>query len=344
MGRAGARLSIQMKTILALETSCDETAVAILRGGNGHSGSELLASEVASQIAEHQKYGGIVPEIASRNHLVDAPRLLESATRNAKIDIKNVDAFAATSGPGLASSLMIGASIAKGLATGFKKPYLAINHLEGHLLSPFFGDGEVNPNISLIVSGGHTMLLRVDGLADYQLIGRTVDDAAGEAFDKVAKMLGFGYPGGPEIEKRAHNGDPKRFNLPRSMLDSENFSFSGLKTAVRYLLPKLEGDYVEDLCASFQQAIVDVLVRKTIAVAQNYNVGLVTVSGGVSCNGELRRQLRDACARQGYKFKSAEAWLCTDNAAMIAFAASLRLQAGFESKVTEEIDPNLALT
>ena len=344
MGRAGARLSIQMKTILALETSCDETAVAILRGGNGHSGSELLASEVASQIAEHQKYGGIVPEIASRNHLVHAPRLLERATRNAKIDMKNVDAFAATSGPGLASSLMIGASIAKGLATGFRKPYLAINHLEGHLLSPFFGDGEANPNISLIVSGGHTMLLRVDGLADYQLIGRTVDDAAGEAFDKVAKMLGFGYPGGPEIEKRARGGDPNRFNLPRSMLDSENFSFSGLKTAVRYLLPKLKGDYVEDLCASFQQAIVDVLVRKTIVAAQEYDVDLVTVSGGVSCNGELRQQLRDACARQGCKFKSAETWLCTDNAAMIAFAASLRLQAGFESKLTEEIDPNLALT
>jgi len=337
MGRDGARLSIQVKTILALETSCDETAVAILRG------RELLASEIASQIAEHEKYGGIVPEIASRNHLVHAPRLLERATRNAKIDIKNMDAFAATSGPGLASSLMIGASIAKGLATGFRKPYLAINHLEGHLLSPFFGDGEVNPNVSLIVSGGHTMLLRVDGLADYQLIGRTVDDAAGEAFDKVAKMLGFGYPGGPEIEKRAHNGDSNRFNLPRSMLDSENFSFSGLKTAVRYLLPKLEGDYIEDLCASFQQAIVDVLVRKTIAAAQNYDVDLVTVSGGVSCNGELRRQLANACARQGCEFKSAEAWLCTDNAAMIAFAASLLLQAGFESKVTEEIDPNLAL-
>ena len=344
MGRDGARLSIQVKTILALETSCDETAVAILRGGNGRSGSELLASEIASQIAEHEKYGGIVPEIASRNHLVHAPRLLERATRNAKIDMKNVDAFAATSGPGLASSLMIGASIAKGLATGFRKPYLAINHLEGHLLSPFFGDGEVNPNVSLIVSGGHTMLLRVDGLSDYQLIGRTVDDAAGEAFDKVAKMLGFGYPGGPEIEKRAHGGDLNRFNLPRSMLDSENFSFSGLKTAVRYLLPKLKGDYVEDLCASFQQAIVDVLVRKTIAAAQKYDVDLVTVSGGVSCNGQLRRQLRDACARQGCKFKSAEAWLCTDNAAMIAFAASLRLQAGFESKLTEEIDPNLALT
>ncbi len=344
MGRDGARLSIQVKTILALETSCDETAVAILRGGNGRSGSELLASEIASQIAEHEKYGGIVPEIASRNHLVHAPRLLERATRNAKIDMKNLDAFAATSGPGLASSLMIGASIAKGLATGFRKPYLAINHLEGHLLSPFFGDGEVNPNVSLIVSGGHTMLLRVDGLSDYQLIGRTVDDAAGEAFDKVAKMLGFGYPGGPEIEKRAHGGDPNRFNLPRSMLDSENFSFSGLKTAVRYLLPKLKGDYVEDLCASFQQAIVDVLVRKTIVAAQKYDVDLVTVSGGVSCNGELRQQLRDACARQGCKFKSAETWLCTDNAAMIAFAASLRLQAGFESKLTEEIDPNLALT
>ncbi len=325
-------------TVLALETSCDETAVAILRG------RELLASEITSQIAEHEKYGGIVPEIASRNHLVQAPRLLERVARSGKIDMSNVDAFAATSGPGLASSLMIGASIAKGLAVGFGKPYLAINHLEGHLLSPFFSDGEVKPNVSLIVSGGHTMLIRVHGLAGYELIGRTVDDAAGEAFDKVAKMLGLGYPGGPEIEKRARGGDPARFNLPRSMLDSENFSFSGLKTAVRYLLPKLHGDFLPDLCASFQQAIVDVLVRKTIAAARNYDVDLVTVSGGVSCNQELRGQLGDACAREGFEFKSAEPWLCTDNAAMIAFAGSLRLQAGFESKVTEEIDPNLALT
>ena len=326
-----------MTTILALETSCDETAVAILRG------RELLASEVASQIAEHEKYGGIVPEIAARDHLVKAPRLLERATDQAKIDISNVDAFAATSGPGLASSLMIGASIAKGLATGLGKPYLAINHLEGHLLSPFFSEAELKPNVSLIVSGGHTMLIRMHGLSDYELIGRTVDDAAGEAFDKVAKMLGLGYPGGPEIEKRARGGDPARFDLPRSMLDSENFSFSGLKTAVRYLLPKLHGDFLPDLCASFQQAIVDILVRKTIAAARKYNVDLVTVSGGVSCNQELRRQLGVACARNGFEFKSAEPWLCTDNAAMIAFAASLRLQAGFESKVTEEIDPNLTL-
>jgi N6-L-threonylcarbamoyladenine synthase len=373
-------------TILALETSCDETAIAILRG------REMLASEVASQIAEHEKYGGVVPEVASRNHLVHAPRLLERAARDAKIDIASVDAFAATSGPGLASSLMIGASIAKGLAIGFGKSYLAINHLEGHLLSPFFGDGEVKPNVALIVSGGHTMSILVRALGDYEVIGRTVDDAAGEAFDKVAKMLGLAYPGGPEIEKRARGGDPKRFDLPRSMLDSDNFSFSGLKTAVKYLLPKLsvipsradnaspartEGPHIRsavqhatkrdqlprersfafaqddtviqddtvtnDLCASFQQAIVDVLVRKTIAAAQKYDVDLVTVSGGVSCNQELRKQLSAACKREGFEFKTAEPWLCTDNAAMIAFAAMLKLESGFVSNVAQEIDPNFAL-
>jgi N6-L-threonylcarbamoyladenine synthase len=371
-----------MSTILAIETSCDETAVAILRGSNGHGAWELLASEVASQIATHEKYGGIVPEIASRNHLVYAPRLLDRAANTAKIGLSQVDAFAATSGPGLASSLMIGASVAKGLAIGYGKPYLAINHLEGHLLSPFFGDVEdgnqIHPNVSLIVSGGHTMLVRVRAPGDYKLIGRTVDDAAGEAFDKVAKMLGLGYPGGPEIEKHARGGDPDRFDLPRSMLDSENFSFSGLKTAVRYLLPKLRvipneserprnrsvrhrgpiGDqstfvrsvaYAQDdrllsnLCASFQQAVIDVLVRKTMAAARKYHVDLVTVSGGVSCNQALRKQLGEACVREGLEFKSAEPWLCTDNAAMIAFAALLRLQAGIKSKVTEEIDPNLAL-
>jgi N6-L-threonylcarbamoyladenine synthase len=367
-------------TILALETSCDETAAAVLRD------HELLASEVASQVAAHEKFGGIVPEIASRNHLLYAPRLLDRVIRGAGIEMSVVDAFAATSGPGLASSLMIGASIAKGLAIGFGKPYLAINHLEGHLLSPFFGSGDdgeqIKPNVSLIVSGGHTMSVLVRGLADYQLIGRTVDDAAGEAFDKVAKMLGLGYPGGPEMEKRARDGDPNRFDLPRSMPDSENFSFSGLKTAVRYLLPKIgvirtesegartrslehrgpmgeqspyersvapktfgaqDDKLLSDLCASFQQAIIDVLVTKTIVAAQKCRVDLVTVSGGVSCNQELRRQLREACSRKGFEFKSAEPWLCTDNAAMIALAALLRLRPGFQSKVTEEIDPNLAL-
>jgi N6-L-threonylcarbamoyladenine synthase len=326
-----------VSTILAVETSCDETAIAILGG------RELLASEVASQIAAHEKYGGIVPEIASRNHLIYAPRLLDRAGSAANIQMSEVDAFAATSGPGLASSLMIGASIAKGLAIGFGKPYLAVNHLEGHLLSPFFGEQKVRRNVSLVVSGGHTMLVEVQDLNDYQLIGRTVDDAAGEAFDKVAKMIGLGYPGGPEIDKRAQGGDPARFDLPRSMLASENFSFSGLKTAVRYLLPNLEGEFLADLCASFQQAVVDVLVRKTIAAAKKYDVDLVTMSGGVSCNRELRRQLGEACQREGLEFKSAEGWLCTDNAAMIAFAALLRLQNGFASSVREEINPNLAL-
>jgi N6-L-threonylcarbamoyladenine synthase len=329
-------------TILAIETSCDETAVAILRG------HELLASEVASQ-REHQAYGGVVPEVASRNHLLHAPRLLDEAVGKGGIALFEIDAFAATAGPGLASSLMIGASIAKGLALGFGKPYLAINHLEGHLLSPFFtGEFEIEPNVSLIVSGGHTLLVEVRGLGDYRILGRTVDDAAGEAFDKVAKMLGLGYPGGPEIERRALSGDAGRFGFPRSMLESgdHNFSFSGLKTAVRYQLAKLEnisGEIRGDLCASFQRAVVEVLVKKTLRAARESGTKLVTVSGGVSCNRELRNQMSDACERTGMKLLTPVPELCTDNAAMIAFVASLRFQAGFASELAQEIDPNLAL-
>src|SRR6266436_7205620 len=226
-------------TILAIETSCDETAVAILRGNS--SASELLTSEVASQIAEHERFGGVVPEVASRNHVAQLPRLLERAMASAKITINEIDAFAATSGPGLASSLLVGNSAAKGLAIGAGKPFLAINHLEGHLLSPFLGREKIEPNIALIVSGGHSLLVKVQGVGDYEILGRTLDDAAGEAFDKVAKLLGLGYPGGPEIEMRAQTGNAKKFDLPRSMLNSGdlNFSFSGLKTAVRYLLPAM---------------------------------------------------------------------------------------------------------
>ena len=329
-------------TILAIETSCDETAVAILRG------NELLASEVASQ-TEHEAYGGVVPEVASRNHLLHAPRLLENAVKKASVDLRDVDAFAATAGPGLASSLMIGASIAKGLALGFAKPYLAINHLEGHLLSPFFtGDFEIAANVSLIVSGGHTLLVEVHGLDDYRILGRTVDDAAGEAFDKVAKMLGLGYPGGPEIERRALSGDAARFDFPRSMLVSgdHNFSFSGLKTSVRYQIAKLgeiSDNIRDDLCASFQRAAVEVLVKKTLRAARESGAKLVTVSGGVSCNRQLRDQMDEACQRAGIQLLTALPELCTDNAAMIAFAASLRLKAGFASALTQEIDPNLAL-
>lgn len=361
--------------LLAIETSCDETAIAVLRG------RELLASVVASQIAEHQKYGGVVPEVASRNHLLHAPRLLERAVADAAISLGEVDAFAATSGPGLATSLMVGASLAKGLALGFEKPYLAVNHLEGHLLSPFFGSARgVEPNVALVVSGGHTLLVEVSGVGEYQILGRTVDDAAGEAFDKVAKMLGLAYPGGPEVERCAREGDPARFDFPRSMLRSPdaNFSFSGLKTAVRYLLPKLdhavipsgvegsgdltrsaEGDSallgsatgslgfaqddVRDVCASFQRAVVDVLVAKTIAAARARGRSLVTVSGGVSCNGELRVRMAAACGRAGLELRFAEPRLCTDNAAMIAFAAMQRFESGAATPLTTEIDPNLAL-
>ena len=355
-------------TILAIETSCDETALAILRR-NG-SGSELLASEVASQIAEHEKFGGVVPEVASRNHLAQLPRLLERAIASAGIAMDEMDAFAATSGPGLASSLLVGNSAAKGLAIGTGKPFLAINHLEGHLLSPFFGHEKIEPNVALIVSGGHTLLVNVRGVGDYEILGRTLDDAAGEAFDKVAKLLGLGYPGGPEIEMRAQKGDAKKFDLPRSMLNSGdlNFSFSGLKTAVRYLLPKVvipsevEGsrgesfkvarrdastdardDMLANLCASFQQAVIDVLREKSLRALQQTKLRRLTLSGGVSCNRALREDLRTACQKNGIEFLVAEPWLCTDNAAMIAFAAMLRLENGIVSNLAEEIDPNLAL-
>ncbi len=312
-------------------------------------GRELLASEIASQTLLHQKYGGVVPEVASRNHLLHAPRLLESAVHSAKVSLGEIDCFAATSGPGLATSLMIGASVAKGLAIGLQKPYLAINHLEGHLLSPFFDSlGEIERNVSLVVSGGHTLLVEVEGVGKYRVLGRTVDDAAGEAFDKVAKMLRLGYPGGPEIEAQARAGDPKRFEFPRSMLDSgdHNFSFSGLKTAVRYTLAKLSlpnEQLLADMCASFQKAVIDVLMRKTIAAARAARVSLVTLSGGVSCNNALRDLMTAECERCGLRFVSAPNALTTDNAAMIAFAGLLRFQQGFTSDVTEEIDPNLAL-
>jgi N6-L-threonylcarbamoyladenine synthase len=360
-------------TIFAIETSCDETAVAILRGGNDQCGPELLASEVASQIAEHEKFGGVVPELASRNHVAQLPRLLERAMASAKITINEIDAFAATSGPGLASSLLVGNSAAKGLAIGAGKPFLAINHLEGHLLSPFFGRETIEPNVALIVSGGHSLLVNVRGVNDYGILGRTVDDAAGEAFDKVAKLLGLSYPGGPEIEMRAQTGNAKKFDLPRSMLNSGdlNFSFSGLKTAVRYLLPvvlsgadtarpgrtegargirkdgreipRLDRDDTNDLCASFQQAVIDVLREKSLRALQQTKSRRLTLSGGVSCNRALRANLRVACQKNGIEFLVAEPWLCTDNAAMIAFAAMLRLENGIVSDLAGEIDPNLVL-
>jgi N6-L-threonylcarbamoyladenine synthase len=327
--------------VMAFETSCDETAVAILRGKNG-----MLASEVASQIALHRPHGGVVPEVASRSHLTQLKPLIARALESAGVRIGEIGVFAATSGPGLASSLMIGVSAAKGLALGLRKPFLAVNHLEGHLLSPFFGREEgVAPCVALVVSGGHTLLVEIGAVREYRVLGQTQDDAAGEAFDKVGKMLGLPYPGGPEIDRLARGGDPERLDFPRSMMrtDDFNFSFSGLKTAVRTLLPKLRDEKMPDICASFQEAVVDVLVHKTILAAKAISKNRIAVSGGVSCNSRLREKLGAACARAGIELLVADAKLCTDNAAMIAYVAAERIALGQSSPITADIDPNLRL-
>ncbi len=325
--------------VLALETSCDETAAAVLRGG------QLLASEVASQIALHAQYGGVVPEVASRQHLRALRPVIAQALADAGVALADLDAFAATCGPGLASSLMIGTSVAKGLAIARRKPWLAINHLEGHLLSPFFGATEIPPAIALIVSGGHTLLVEIEALGKYRLLGQTQDDAAGEAFDKVGKLLGLPYPGGPHVNRLADGGDPARVDFPRSMMHTDDFafSFSGLKTSVRYLLPNLGSISLPDVCASFQEAVVDVLVAKTLRAAQSTGRRIVAVSGGVSCNTRLREKLRAACARDGLDLRIAEPTLCTDNAAMIGYVAALKLARGQISPLSADIDPNLRL-
>jgi N6-L-threonylcarbamoyladenine synthase len=326
--------------LLAIETSCDETAAAVLRG------TDLLSSEVASQIAIHSQFGGVVPEVASRNHLRTLRPVIATALKNAGVGMDEVDAFAATRGPGLATSLMIGASAAKGLAVAANKPFLAVNHIEGHLLSPFFATAEgVRPAVALVVSGGHTLLVNIEEVGAYKLLGQTQDDAAGEAFDKVGKLLGLPYPGGPNLNRLADTGDPEKYDFPRSMLDSGDFafSFSGLKTSVRYLLPKLESPNLPDLCASFQEAVVDVLVGKTILAAKATGRRVVAVSGGVSCNTRLRQRFSSECAKHGLALLLAEPRLCTDNAAMIGYVAALRLAAGHVSPLTADIDPNLRL-
>src|SRR5215207_2355631 len=324
------RGAVSDQLVFALETSCDETAVAILRGDT------LLASEVASQIALHAVYGGVVPEVASRNHLKALRPVLNAALQKAGVALVDIDVFAATRGPGLATSLMIGLSAAKGLAVGFGKPFIGINHIEGHLLSPFFGRGGVRPAIGLVVSGGHTLLVEISALGQYRLLGQTRDDAAGEAFDKVGKLLGLPYPGGPNVNRLAKEGDPARFDFPRSMVDSDDFafSFSGLKTSVRYLLPRLGELPLADVCASFQEAVVDVLVAKTMRAAKTTGHRVVAVSGGVSCNTRLREKLALRCAKDGLELLIAEPSLCTDNAAMIGYVAALRAAEGTSSNLT----------
>ena len=331
--------------LLALESSCDETAAAICTLGG-----DLIASRVASQIEIHRQYGGVVPEVASRNHILHVRPLVEQVLADAGKKLGDMAAFAATSGPGLVSSLLIGTSMAKALAVAEHKPFLAVNHMEGHLLSPFMGssDGSVRPCIALIVSGGHTMLVRLRDVGRYELLGRTRDDAAGEAFDKVAKMIGLPYPGGPEIDKLAQRGDPQAFAFPRSFLDGRSleFSFSGLKTAVLYELPKLDlnsEQVLADVCASVQAAIIEVLVEKLVLAARQCGEKLVAVSGGVSCNRGLRAALTARCAKAGLQLLLARPELCTDNAGMIAFTAVQRFNSGHTSPLEADVDPNLSL-
>jgi N6-L-threonylcarbamoyladenine synthase len=330
--------------LLALESSCDETAAALCTLDGA-----LIASRIASQIEIHRQYGGVVPEVASRNHILHVRPLVAQVLADAGKKLGDVTAFAATSGPGLVSSLLIGTSMAKALAIAENKPFLAVNHMEGHLLSPFMNEnGPVRPCVALIVSGGHTMLVRVHEVGRYELLGRTRDDAAGEAFDKVAKMLGLPYPGGPEIDKLASCGDPAAFAFPRSFLDGSSleFSFSGLKTAVLYELPKLDlknEQTLANVCASVQAAIIEVLVEKLVLAAKRCREALVTVSGGVSCNRGLRAALTARCTKEGLQLLLARPDLCTDNAGMIAFAAVQRYNTGHSSPLEADVDPNLSL-
>ncbi len=331
--------------LLAIESSCDETAVSIVRGAAGLA-TEVLASEVSSQIALHREYGGVVPELASRNHSLHLRGLVEKALVDAAVTIDQMDAFAATTGPGLASSLLIGSTAAKGMACAAGRPFLGINHLEGHLLSPFLDRTEVPSHVALIVSGGHTLLLDVEGAGIYRKLGGTRDDAAGEAYDKVGKMLGLPYPGGPEIEKIALRGNPKAYDFPRSMVHEPHldFSFSGLKTAVLYTLQKETGELpVADLAASFQQAVIDILVKKTLRAARETGRREIGLSGGVSLNQALRQAFQTAGEQQGIRIHVATPEFCTDNAAMIAFAALLRQLAGECSPLDGDIHPNLPL-
>lgn len=332
-----------MSAILALETSCDETAAAVCTLDG-----QILSSRLFSQIDIHRQYGGVVPEVASRNHITKVKPLVDAVLEESGLKLGDIAAFAATCGPGLVSSLLIGTSMAKALAVAENKPFLAINHMEAHLLSPFVGRGGIEPALGLIVSGGHTLLVSIRGVGDYHIIGRTRDDAAGEALDKVARMLGLPYPGGPEIERTGMDGNPKAFAFPRSRFHDAplDFSYSGLKTSVLYELPKIDLQVpgtLANLCASVQEAVVDPLIDKAVLAARRHGQQLIAVSGGVSCNKRLRQKLFERCETEGLFGIFAPPHLCTDNAGMVAFTAAHRFSAGYRSPLEQEVDPNWSL-
>ena len=320
--------------VLGIESSCDETGVALV-ATHQHGTPRLLAHALYSQVQMHQAYGGVVPELASRDHIRRVLPLTRQVWAEAGAALAEVDVVAFTRGPGLAGALLVGAGVACALAAGLDKPVLGVHHLEGHLLSPFLSaDAPEFPFVALLVSGGHTQLMMVEGVGRYALLGETIDDAAGEAFDKSAKLIGLGYPGGPALARLAVAGRPDAFALPRPLLHSGNldFSFAGLKTAVltqhRKLGPGPTAEQLADLAASTQAAIVEVLLKKSLAALKATGLNRLVVSGGVGANAELRRQLDAAAARRGLRVHYPELALCTDNGAMIALAAAMRLQSG----------------
>ena len=317
--------------ILGLETSCDETGVALYDGDQG-----LLAHQLHSQVAMHAAYGGVVPELASRDHIQRLIPLLEKVFDESVRSLYEIDAIAVTQGPGLGGALLAGTAFAAGLGAALNRPVVPIHHLEGHLLSPLMSRPRPDfPFVALLVSGGHTQLMAVEGLGKYRLLGETVDDAAGEAFDKTASLLGLSYPGGPALSKLAESGNGARFNLPRPMLSSgdHDFSFSGLKTAVLTLKNRLaqtaqfDDRCRADIAAGFQAAVVDVLVAKSLSALKSTGMKRLVVSGGVGANRQLREQLSLRAAHQGAEVFYPPLELCTDNGAMIAFAAALRIRA-----------------
>jgi N6-L-threonylcarbamoyladenine synthase len=340
-------------TLLAVETSCDETSVAVIRRG------AVLSNVVSSQTGLHAEYGGVVPELATREHLRNFLPVAREALSTASVSAVDLEAVAATRGPGLPNALMVGLKSGQALAFALNKPFLGIHHHEAHLYSPWITGSPLaadfaafEPNVSLIVSGGHTLLVHVESELNHHVLGSTLDDAAGECFDKVSKLAGLRYPGGPVLDRLAEQGNPKAYDFPRPLLREANddFSFAGLKTSVRYFLQKNPGliedpRKLSDLCASVQAAVVEVLVVKTMRAARRLGVRCVTASGGVTCNSALRNELGAACQREGFKLRLAEKNLCTDNAAIIGILAERKFLKGQQSEsLDEEISPNWELT
>jgi len=329
--------------ILGIETSCDDTCAAVVTDDG-----QVLSNVVASQGLLHERYGGVVPEIASRRHLELVDAVLDDALERGDVGLDDVDRVAVTQGPGLIGALLVGLSAAKGLAAARELPLTPVDHLHGHVIASTLGDAPIEPPfLCLVASGGHTFIARVDDPSFYVTLGTTLDDAAGEAFDKGARLLGLGYPGGPRLQRAAEGGDPDAFEFPRSLPGELDFSFSGLKTSLLYTVRDLGEDEAQarlaDLAASYQAAIVDALVTRARQALERDGTGRFAIGGGVAANVPLRERLAGECERLGVALWVPPFELCTDNAAMIAFAASLRFRAGQRSDVSEEIDPNLAL-